>query len=313
MRKRIIIIIALFASVVQMSKAQMDVQFADYTSLKSYYNPAVSGTEGKLNVCGAYSMQMVGYKNAPATMYLGADMPIYFLSPRHGGGLSFLSDAIGMFTTTKISLQYAYNFKFGKKNRIAIGANFGMLSLKMDGSKVDLEDTTDPAFPTSSVDGNHADFNLGAYFTNPKFWAGLSAMHLLSPTVTAGENYELNYPRTFFFMAGGNISLKNSLIQLQPSCMVMSDLQSWREDIQCKAVYEYEGRKLYGGLGYSPGVSTTFMVGGDFHGATLGYSYQMYTSGIGMVNGSHELVVGYITDLDLFKKGRNKHKSVRWL
>jgi hypothetical protein len=31
------------------------------------------------------------------------------------------------------------------------------------------------------------------------------------------------------------------------------------------------------------------------------------------VNGSHELVVGYLTELDLFKKGRNRHKSVRWL
>ena len=64
MRKRIIIIVALFAFVVEMAKAQMDVQFADYTSLKSYYNPAVSGTEGKLNVAGAYSMQMAGWRTS---------------------------------------------------------------------------------------------------------------------------------------------------------------------------------------------------------------------------------------------------------
>ncbi|MBO4663204.1 MAG: type IX secretion system membrane protein PorP/SprF [Bacteroidaceae bacterium] len=313
MRKRFIIIIALFSSIVKTAKAQMDVQFADYTSLKSYYNPAVSGTEGKLNVAGAYSMQMAGYQGAPATMFLSADMPIYFLSPRHGGGLSFMSDVIGMFTTSKISLQYAYNLKLGQKSRIALGANIGMITEKMDGSKVELEDTTDPAFPTSSVDGNSLDFNFGIYYTMPQLWAGLSVMHAMGPTITAGEKYELEFPRSYYFMAGGNIKLKNSLITLQPSCMVMSDLQTWREDVQCKLVYEYEGRKFYGGLGYSPGISTTFMLGGDFHGATLGYSYQMFTNGIGMVNGSHELVVGYLTDLDLFKKGRNKHKSVRWL
>lgn len=305
--------IALFASIFQVSKAQMDVQFADYTSLKSYYNPAVSGAEGKLNVTGAYSMQMVGYKGSPATMFLSADMPVYFLSPRHGAGISFLSDMIGMFTTSKISVQYAYNMKLGMKGRLAIGANFGMISEKMDGSKVDLEDTTDPAFPTSAVNGNTADFNFGIYYTMPKFWAGLSVMHAMGPTLTADEKYELEFPRSYYFMAGGNIPLKNAFLTLKPSCMIMSDFQTWREDIQCKVVYEYEERRLYGGLGYSPGISTTFMVGGDFHGATIGYSYQMYTSGIGMINGSHEIVIGYITELDLFKKGRNKHKSVRWL
>ena len=313
MRKRIIIVFALFTSVVKMANAQMDVQFADYTSLRSYYNPAVSGTEGQLNVVGAYSMQMAGYKGAPATMFLGADMPIYFLSPRHGGGLSFLNDVVGMFTTSKISLQYAYNVKLGLKSRIAIGANIGMISEKIDGSKLELEDTTDPAFPSSAVTGNSLDFNFGVYYTMPHLWAGLSVMHAMQPTITCSEKYELEFPRSYYFMAGSNIKLKNSFITLQPACMVMSDLKSWREDVQCKVVYEYDGRKLYGGLGYSPGVSTTFMVGGDFHGATVGYSYQMFTNGIGMVNGSHELVVGYLTELDLFKKGRNRHKSVRWL
>ncbi|MCR5314058.1 MAG: PorP/SprF family type IX secretion system membrane protein [Bacteroidaceae bacterium] len=295
------------------ARAQMDVQFSDYTSLKSYYNPAVSGTEGLLNVAATYSMQMVGYDDAPGTMYVGADMPIYFLSPRHGAGLSLYSDKVGMFTTTKINIQYAYNVKVGLKGRLAAGVSFGMLSEVLDGSKVELEESTDPAFPSSSVDGNSVDLNFGLYYTMPQLWAGLSVMHALGPTITAGEKYEVEFPQSYFLMSGGNIKLKNSLLTLQPSLLVTTDWQTWREDFQCKVVYEYEGRKLYGGLGYSPNVSTTFLVGGNFHGISVGYSYQMYTSGIGMINGSHELVIGYQTNLDLFKKGRNKHKSVRWL
>jgi type IX secretion system PorP/SprF family membrane protein len=246
-------------------------------------------------------------------MYVGADMPIYFLSPRHGAGLSLYSDKVGMFTTTKINIQYAYNVKVGLKGRLAAGVSFGMLSEVLDGSKVELEESTDPAFPSSSVDGNSVDLNFGLYYTMPQLWAGLSVMHALGPTITAGEKYEVEFPQSYFLMAGGNIKLKNSLLTLQPSLLVTTDWQTWREDFQCKVVYEYEGRKLYGGLGYSPNVSTTFLVGGNFHGISVGYSYQMYTSGIGMINGSHELVIGYQTNLDLFKKGRNKHKSVRWL
>ena len=102
-------------------------------------------------------------------------------------------------------------------------------------------------------------------------------------------------------------------LTLQPSFLVMSDFRSWREDVQCRLAYEYEGRSFYAGVGYSPSISTTFLLGGNFHGISLGYSYQMYTSGIGMVNGSHEVTVGYQVDLDLFKKGRNRHKSVRFL
>ncbi len=314
--KRIIFITTIFA--LQFlhpvrTEAQMDVQFADYTRLKSYYNPAVSGTDGLLNVAGAYSMQFVGYDNAPATMYVGADLPVYFLNPRHGVGINFMSDQFGIFTQQRIGLQYAYNVKMGEKTRLAIGAQAAILTEKIGDSNIKLEEQNDPAFPTSEVNGNKVDFSAGIYFYHPQYWAGVSAQHLTAPLIELGEKYEYAIDRTFYLMGGGNIPLKNTLLTLQPSFMVMTDLQSWREDVQCRLQYSFEGRKLYFGVGYSPDISTTFLVGGDFHGISLGYSYQMYTSGVGLINGSHEITVGYQTELDLFKKGRNRHKSVRFL
>ena len=288
-------------------------QFSDYTALKSFYNPAVSGTDGLLNVSGVYSMQMLGYDGAPSTMYVGADLPVYFLSPRHGAGLSFLTDNIGMFSTTKIALQYAYNVKLGKKGRLALGVQGGIMTEKIDPSGVELEDGSDPAFPSSQQDGNTLDLGAGLYYYHPKAWAGVSAQHLLAPTIMIGETNEVEVSRMYYLMGGCNIKVKNSFITIQPSFLVQTDLDTWREDVQCKVAYDYDGRKFYGGIGYSPNTSVTFLLGGEFHGINLGYNYQMYTSGIGMINGSHELVLGYQTDLDLFKKGRNKHKSVRWL
>lgn len=313
MKGRILTMVVAWVLLTGVAKAQWDVQFSDYTALKSYFNPAVSGVDGKLSVSGAYSMQMVGYDGAPATMYVGADLPIYFLGPRHGAGISFFNDAIGMFKTTKIALQYSFNMKMGKKGRLALGVQGAMLSEKLDPSGVDLEDNSDPAFPSSAIDGDGFDLGAGLYYYHPKVWAGMSVQHALAPTIELGETNEVEVPRMYYLMGGGNIKLKNSLLTIQPSFLVQSDLDSWREDVQCKVLYEYEEKKMYGGLGYSPNTSVTFMVGGDFHGISLGYTYQMYTSGVGVINGSHELVVGYCADLDLFKKGRNKHKSVRWL
>ena len=297
----------------QAAEAQMDVQFADYTRLRSYFNPAVSGTDGKLNVAGAYAMQFVGYENAPATMYAGADLPIYFIGPRHGAGINLVSDKAGIFTTQKIGLQYAYNMKLGKRSRLAVGVQGAYLSEKLSTANIKLKDENDPAFPTSEVNGGRFDLAAGIYFYHPNYWAGVSSQHLLAPLIEMGEKNEMKFERIYYLMGGCNIRLKNTFLSLQPSFMVMSDLQSWREDVQLRLAYEYESRSFYAGVGYSPDISATVLVGGNFHGISLGYSYQMYTSGIGLVNGSHEITLGYQVDLDLFKKGRNRHKSVRFL
>jgi type IX secretion system PorP/SprF family membrane protein len=313
MNRRIIVTLALLTAMMLKARAQWDVQFSDYTALKSYYNPAVSGTDGKLNVAATYTMQMVGYDDAPATIYVGADMPVYFLSPRHGGGVSFFNDNSGMFTTTRISLQYAYNIKVSKNGRLAIGIQGAMMSEKMDPKGTTMEDNSDPAVPSTDAKGNKVDMGTGLYYYHPRMWLGISSQHLLAPTILLERRYEVEVPRMYYLMGGCNIKLRNSLLSLQPSFLVQSDMDKWREDVQCKVVYERDEKKFYGGVGYSPNTSVTFLLGGMFHGVNLGYSYQMYTSGMGLINGSHELVVGYLTDLDLFKKGRNKHQSVRWL
>lgn len=306
-------VFALCGMASQGAKAQMDVQFSDYTRLKSYFNPAVSGTDGLLNVAAAYSMQFVGYDNAPGTMYVGADLPVYFLNPHHGAGLSLLSDKAGMFTQQKISLQYAYNLNLSKRGRLAVGFQVGILTEKIDPTKVKLEDQNDPAFPTSAVNGNHVDFGAGVYYYHPRYWGGFSVQHLAAPTLVMNEKYEYAIERMYYLMGGCSLPVKNTPLTLQPSVMIQSDFQNWREDLQCRVRYEYEGRQFYVGLGYSPDISATVLVGGNFHGVSLGYSYQMYTSGVGMVNGSHEISLGYQTELDLFKKGKNRHKSVRFL
>ena len=70
---------------------------------------------------------------------------------------------------------------------------------------------------------------------------------------------------------------------------------------------------MYLGASYSPTNSVTVLVGGSFHGVMLGYSYEAYTSAINPGNGSHELYIGYQIDINLVKRGRNLHKSVRIL
>ena len=108
----------------QAVSAQNEVQFSDYTRLKSYYNPAVSGTEGKLNVVAAYSMQFVGFEDAPKTMYVGADLPIFFLGPRHGAGASLSDIKVDFPATDYVGNQhYVFNIR-GNKYRLIVVVKF---------------------------------------------------------------------------------------------------------------------------------------------------------------------------------------------
>ncbi len=92
-----------------------------------------------------------------------------------------------------------------------------------------------------------------------------------------------------------------------------TDGVNYRGDITARLVYHHDSKHMYLGVGYSPTNSVTAMIGGSFHGIQVGYSYEFYTSGISLGNGSHELFVNYQTDINLVKKGKNKHKSVRIL
>ena len=292
--------------------AQYDASFAHYWAMEPSFNPATVGKEAKLNVVGAYAIQMAGFEHNPNTMYAAADMPFYALGSYHGVGVQLLNDAIGLFSHKRLSLQYAYQQRlFGGK--LNVGVQAGMLGETFDGSKLDVEDTSDPAFSTSSVNGTGLDLSVGIYYQARRWYVGASVLHLNSPVVALGETNELSIDPTYYFTAGYNIQLNHPFLKVQTSVLGRTDGVAWRADVTGRLKYEHEKKVMYAGLSYSPTNSVTVLIGGNFHGIHLGYSYEIYTSAISAKNGSHELFVGYQTELNLYKKGRNLHKSVRLL
>ncbi len=183
----------------------------------------------------------------------------------------------------------------------------------IDAGEVDLEDSSDPAFSTSDVEGNSIDLGVGLYYTRGPLYVGASVEHLNSPLVSLGETNELQIDATYYFTAGYNIKLRNPFLTIKPSVLLKSDFTNWRGDITARLQYTTEKRMMYLGVGYSPTTSVSVFVGCIFLGVCLGISYEYYTSGLSFSSGSHELIVGYQMDINLLKKGRNKHQSVRIL
>ena len=151
--RRIYTMIMVLVLAVTGAKAQYDVSFSHYYDLEPTFNPASVGKQHKLNITAAYAMDLAGFEHNPQTMYIGADLPFYFLKSYHGGGLSIMSDKIGLVTHQRVAAQYSYKLRlFG--GTLGIGVQGGFLSEVFNGSELDVQDTGDQALATSEVKGN---------------------------------------------------------------------------------------------------------------------------------------------------------------
>ena len=128
-----------------------------------------------------------------------------------------------------------------------------------------------------------------------------------------GATNEINVKSMYNFTAGYNIRTNNPLLTIAPSTMLRYDGTDFRADITAQVIYKREKKCLYGGLNFSPSHSVAGFVGGTFHGIDISYSYEANTSGMGLQSGQHEVTLAYSLDLNLGKRGRNLHRSVRWL
>lgn len=312
LKKLLISFVLTFATCIAV-RGQYDPEYTHFWMMETSFNPAAAGNEDALNITGAYSMQMTGFRNAPKTMFASADMPFIVLKKRNGVGLLFQNDALGLFSHKKFSAQYAFHIEKFFGGRLSIGAQADLLAEEFDGTKADVETSNDPAIPTTKVTGSKVDMSAGLFYRRKSWYVGASMAHILSPTVMLGETNELKIDPVYYLTGGYNIKLRNPLITIHPTVLCMYDGSYFRANISGRVELHDDNKKLFAGATYSPQHSAAAFVGGLFHGITVSYSYEAYTSMPDLKSGAHEIVLQYRLDMNLYKKGRNRHKSVRYL
>ena len=258
-------------------------------------------------------------------------MPLKIGKKRVGLGVMFQQESAGLYTNITADIQLGYKLNLFKG--VLTGAvNIGLLNEKFKGSEVfipdddDYHQSTDEAIPTTDVGGNALDIGVGAYYYHPKFWAGISLLHANKPTVTftsdsqtatggtsaegtSAKNFEFTAPRTLYFMAGSNIPIKNTLFEVIPSMLVRSDFTFTTFDVTARVRYN---KFISAGVAYRYNDAISAMIGVDFKGFFLGYSFDYPTTAIAKASsGSHEIFAGYSLKLDFSEKNKNKHKSIR--
>ncbi len=303
----------LFCLVFVKAKAQIDTQFSQYWALPSYYNPAASGTTEKLNLLTSTRQQWVGLPGAPQAYLVSADMPLKFLKQRHGVGIVVNSQTEGLFSHLVLGAQYSFKIKLWN-GTLSLGVQLGMIDERFDGTKVeipssDYHQTVDDGIPSSELQGMAFDMSFGVWYTHKWFYAGLSASHLTEPAYTFEDKYETYIGRSYYFIAGSNIPIKNTLYEIQPSLMVKSTLKITQYELSCRVKYN---KLFWAGLSYRWKDAAIIMIGAEYKNFIAGYAYDYPVSAIAKTNsGSHEVFLGYSLKLDLSDKNKNKHKSIR--
>ncbi len=307
---------------------QSDPLYTQAWALPTLYNPAASGSTDWLRIRGAARLQWIGIENAPKSFTAAADIPFKLIGRRWGGGVNVTQEEIGLFSNTYVNGQLSGRLKKLFGGELTLGIQVGYFGSSFRGSDVyipdddDYHDSNDPSIPKQDVGGGTVDFGIGLEYVHPKFHVGVSILHPAAPKVklntkgttsstATSDNHEFEtyVNRVLYLTAGSNISIKNTLIELQPDLIVASDLRSFSGVVSLKGWYN---KMFFGGAGYRWNDAVSVNLGAEFKNFILGYSYDIpVTKILKASSGSHEIILGYRMKLDFNGKNRHRHRSIR--
>ncbi|MGM9868902.1 MAG: PorP/SprF family type IX secretion system membrane protein [Sodaliphilus sp.] len=301
---------------VPMLKAQVDNQYTQYYMVPGYYNPSAIGNTDYIHITVGSRAQWVGIKHAPLSFVGLADMPFKLLNKRFATGVSINQTSMGLYSGLNASAQLAYKHRlFG--GTLSGGFQIGLVNEKFKGSEI-IEiggDEADDAIPKTDVSGNALDMGVGLHYQHKYWWAGISATHLTEPSVemkaegNEEDLYIFEAGRTYYFMGGGNIPIKNTLFELQPSVFVKTDFNLFQAEATMRVRYN---KFITAGVAYRHEDAISLVAGVEIKNFVVGYSYDYPISDISKAtSGSHEVFVNYNVKLNLGEKNKNKHKSIR--
>ena len=331
------ILFCLFSFCACLVFAQAQLQSSMYWAVPTQYNPAMAGCDSAINLIVSHRLQWTGLNSAPQRTFIAGDSPYQFGKKRVGFGVSLLQDKTKYFESTLTSGQVSYSINLWG-GRLALGAQLGGVRLKFNGNKIrnldegfaanndsiqnpDYEILPD-SLPRNDVSGSSFDVGLGVYYErkihNTEFYGGVSLLHLneaaLSANTTGQNGYAkevFHLPNTIYFVVGCNINLNNALCIIQPSIFIKSNQKVKEADFTLRATFK---NRFWGGVSYRTSDAIVLMAGATIKSFRLYYSYDIGIGGVAKTaKGSHEIMASYSFKMELEKKKKHPHKSIRLL
>lgn len=274
---------------------------------KLQYNPAYAGAKDALNIGVHYRHQWEGVEGAPRTLSAFAHTPI--ADGRSGLGFTVTSDEHGMFSTILGSIDYSYRIQFQNKHRLSLGLNAQIDNIGFDWSKANLIDFVDTAVPLNAKGETTVNFGLGAFYSSPEFYVGISTPSLMRNTITSDtyQGFSAYSPfRPYYFM-GGLVLKAGENVRLRPSILV-SYIENAPLDIDVN-LSALLVEKIWIGASYRLAESIDAFVQFPITNQiklALGYDYPI-TDLNQFTTGSGEIMIEYV-----FEKGKERVNNIRF-
>lgn len=272
--------------------------FSEYMFNTLEINPAYAGFRNALSVTTMFRKQYTGFKTAPQSAFLSADMPIS--NKRVGVGIKLLDDRDEI--TRTLGAQGVYSFKIptGNYSNISLGLQGGVYSFKTDYTKVDVIDQNDPSF-SQNVNSLRLNFGTGIFFNTEDFYVGISSPNLIRNGFNKANNTgsfgEMKQEMHVYFNAGYVFPISDNL-HIKPSVLVRAingspisydvNTNFWIADVVGLGV-SYRNKTAMVGI-------IDIKVVPELH---LGYAYDHIISKYNIISkGSHEVILRYEFSFD---------------
>jgi type IX secretion system PorP/SprF family membrane protein len=290
------------------ASAQQEPQFTQFMYDRLSINPAFAGTQDAICATMLGRQQWSGFSGQPSTGLLNINGPIE--SIRSGIGMSVYYDEIGPLSSTAVRLSYAYHLKLSGATKLSLGAAVGIMNSTVmpdwvaynyssDGISQGIgTGTGDRAIPQFRENATALDASFGAYVYNPKWYAGVSAIHLPGGNL---EPLNVRLARHYYFMAGYNFEITPQIV-VTPHVLAKTDLASAQFDANATVMYD---NTFWVGLSYrlqdaiAPMAGYQYQMPNGKSTLRIGYSYDFTTSQLNNYSsGSHELMVSFCYKLE---------------
>jgi len=327
--KRILLtasVLSLFS--ISLLRAQQDPKFTHYMFNEVVYNPAFVGSDmdqfciNLVNHQQWMGMEIADGSTAPVTTTFNLHRPFYLNNKKHklGAGLVLYSDQLGFQNSLSAYGALSYHYEIGTdpsggKKWLIGGLNLGFVQSSIDGGGLKPIDPGDPLIGWLVNDGNHTglDFGLGLLYKTPKYYIGLSNMHINQGQIdwfngnnTGGDN---QFMRHFYLNGGYDYELIPGFLVLKPRALIKLDKAKTQIDLG--ALAEINGT-YWGGLNVRGGEGMMILAGAKVwekqkgkqkHQLKAGISYDITFSQLGGVsNGTLELMLNYCFPIILTPK-----------
>ncbi|MEM7041024.1 MAG: type IX secretion system membrane protein PorP/SprF, partial [Bacteroidota bacterium] len=199
--------------------AQQDAHYSQYMFNGLVLNPAYAGSREVVTLNMFARQQWIGIDGAPSTQSFSAHMPLPGLNS--GFGITASNDRIGYTSQQWVTTSFAYRMKVGK-GKLAFGLQGGLLNYGINWDQAVTVDQNDAVIQGGRENILVPNVGTGVYFQSDRFYAGLSAPHILpSPlNTTSTNNIEAQLFQHYFFTTGALLGNEFSNFKFKPSILV---------------------------------------------------------------------------------------------